>query len=71
MNKYTSIVTGGVGFIGSHLTERLLKIGYKVTILDNFSTGKLENIQPLLDNPSITIVKEDLKKPVKQHPNNF
>jgi len=65
MNHYTSIVTGGVGFIGSHLTERLLKEGYKVTILDNFSSGKLENIQPLLDNPSLTIVKEDLKKPVK------
>ncbi len=65
MNQYTSIVTGGAGFIGSHLTERLLKKGYKVTILDNFSSGKLENIQPLLDNPSLTIIKEDLKKPVK------
>ena len=65
MNHYTSLVTGGAGFIGSHLTERLLKEGYKVTILDNFSSGKLENIQPLLDNPSLTIIKEDLKKPVK------
>jgi len=65
MDDYTSIVTGGVGFIGSHLTERLLKEGCKVTILDNFSSGKLENIQPFLDNPSLTIVKEDLKKPVK------
>lgn len=65
MNNYTSIVIGGGGFIGSHLTERLLKVGHKVTILDNFSTGKSENIQPLVDNPSLTIVKEDLKKPVK------
>ena len=65
MNEYTSIVTGGVGFIGSHLTEKLLKENYKVTILDDFSTGNRKNIQPLLDNPHLTIVKEDLKKPVK------
>jgi len=65
MNDYTSIVTGGVGFIGSHLTGRLLKEGYKVTILDNFSSGELENIKPLLGNPSLTVLKEDLKEPVK------
>ena len=63
MNSYTSIVTGGAGFIGSHLTERLIKEGRRVIILDNFSAGKLENIQHLLDDPSITLVKEDLKKP--------
>jgi len=65
MSNNTSTVTGGAGFIGSHLTERLLKEGYKVTILDNFSNGKLENVQPLLDNPSLTLVREDLKKPAK------
>jgi len=65
MDSYASIVTGGAGFIGSHLTERLLKEGYKVTILDNFSSGKLKNIKHLLGNPSLTIVKEDLKKPVQ------
>ena len=65
MNSYTSIVTGGAGFIGSHLTERLIKECHKVIILDNFSTGKLENIQHLLDNPPITLVKEDLKKPLQ------
>jgi UDP-glucose 4-epimerase len=65
MKSYTSMVTGGVGFIGSHLTERLLKVGCKVTVVDNFSSGKLENIQALLDNSSLNLVKEDLKKPVK------
>jgi UDP-glucose 4-epimerase len=65
MNSYTSIVTGGAGFIGNHLTERLVKECHKVIILDNFSTGKLENIQHLLDNPPITLVKEDLKKPLQ------
>ena len=65
MDSYASIVTGGAGFIGSHLTEKLLKEGYKVTILDNFSSGKMKNIKHLLSNPSLTIVKEDLKKPVQ------
>lgn len=44
MNKATVLVTGGCGFIGSHLVEALLSRGYKVRILDNLSTGKLENI---------------------------
>lgn len=43
------LVTGGAGFIGSNLCEHLLKEGYKVVCLDNFATGKLENIIPLLD----------------------
>jgi len=65
MNNYSSIVTGGAGFIGSHLAERLLRKGYEVKIIDNFSSGKLENIQSLLDNPYLTIIKEDLKRPSK------
>jgi UDP-glucose 4-epimerase len=59
------LVTGGAGFIGSHLTERLLKQRHKVIVLDNFSNGRIENIQRLLGNPSLTIVKEDLKRPKK------
>lgn len=44
MSKTTVLVTGGCGFIGSHITEALVQKGYKVRILDNLSTGKLENI---------------------------
>jgi len=59
------LVTGGAGFIGSHLTEELLKEGHKVAVLDNFSNGKTENLQHVRDNPQLTIIKDDLKKPKK------
>ena len=59
------LITGGAGFIGSHLTEELLNQRHKVVVLDNFLNGKIDNIQHLQDNPSLTIVKEDLKRPKK------
>ena len=43
------LVTGGAGFIGSNLTEALLERGHSVRILDNFATGKIENLLPLLE----------------------
>ncbi len=75
MNKQTSIVTGGAGFIGSHLTERLLQERHKVIILDTFSSGKLENIRKRdvlvclhhynLISKYIQSVKDDSDPPVK------
>jgi len=50
MTRY--LITGGAGFIGSHLAESLLDQGDSVTIIDNLSTGKFENIQHLVDNPN-------------------
>jgi UDP-glucose 4-epimerase len=64
VNRVT-LVTGGAGFIGSHLTEQLLRSGHSVAVLDNLSNGKIENIQHLLNNPSLTLLKEDLKSPKK------
>lgn len=52
------LVTGGAGFIGSNIVEELLKRGHNVQTVDNFSTGKLENIQPFLDE--IEFLKGDL-----------
>jgi len=51
------LVTGGAGFIGSHLAEGLLRHNNQVTILDNFSTGRLENVSHLVDNTNFQIVR--------------
>jgi UDP-glucose 4-epimerase len=47
----SALITGGAGFIGSHLAEALLEFGYQVTILDNLSTGQIDNIAHLTDYP--------------------
>ena len=55
------LVTGGAGFIGSNLCEAILKLGYNVRCLDNFSTGKRENIEPFLSNPRFELVEGDIR----------
>lgn len=55
------LVTGGAGFIGSNLCETLLQNGNTVTCLDNFATGKRENIAHLLDNPNFTLIEGDIR----------
>ena len=55
------LVTGGAGFIGSNLCEDLLNKGYWVRCLDNFSTGKRENIKHLLNNPNFELIEEDIR----------
>ena len=51
------VVTGGAGFIGSHLAERLIEQGYPVIILDDLSTGKMENIEGLLKNDTVEFIR--------------
>jgi len=58
------LVTGGAGFIGSHLCERLLNEGHEVLCLDNFFTGRRENIFPLLDNRRFELLRHDVTEPV-------
>ncbi len=57
------MVTGGAGFIGSNLTEELLERGHKVRVLDNFATGKIENLLPLLEKypDSFTLQVGDIR----------
>jgi len=58
------LVTGGAGFIGSHLCERLIDEGQEVLCLDNFFTGRRENILHLLDNPRFELLRHDVTEPI-------
>jgi UDP-glucuronate decarboxylase len=58
------LVTGGAGFIGSHLCERLLSLGHEVICLDNYFTGSKMNIVHLLDNPYFELIRHDVTMPV-------
>ena len=58
------LVTGGAGFIGSHLCERLLKEGHDVICLDNFFTGSKRNIAHMLDNSSFELIRHDVIQPI-------
>ncbi|MFN3772693.1 SDR family oxidoreductase [Cloacibacterium normanense] len=55
------LVTGGAGFIGSNLCETLLDLGAKVTCLDNFSTGRKENLELCLQNSNFTLIEGDIR----------
>lgn len=55
------LVTGGAGFIGSNICEALIEMGYTVRCLDNLSTGKYENIEPLTSHEKFTFIKGDIR----------
>jgi dTDP-glucose 4,6-dehydratase len=61
-DKPLSIVTGGAGFLGSHIADRLLSEGHKVVAIDNFLTGSPDNVAHLADNPDFELIDHDVTK---------
>lgn len=59
------LVTGGAGFIGSHLIDRLMNQGHEVLCLDNFYTGHKRNIAQWLDNPYFELIRHDVTEPIR------
>ncbi|TGL86823.1 SDR family oxidoreductase [Leptospira congkakensis] len=59
------LITGGAGFIGSHLAETLLNEGNQIIVLDNFHTGRKENLIHLLSHPNFELIRHDITDPIK------
>src|SRR4051794_38526978 len=55
-----ALVTGGAGFLGTHLCERLLLDGYEVIALDNFHTGRIDNLAGIAENPAFSCVRHEI-----------
>lgn len=62
-----ALITGGAGFIGSHLAERLLQIGHEVVVIDNLSTGSLQNIEVIKGHPKFKFVYDNVRNSKTMH----
>ena len=58
------LVTGGAGFVGSFLCDRLIEEGHEVIVIDNFFTGKKTNLLQLQDNPKFELIRHDIVQPI-------
>ena len=63
-NRKRALITGGAGFLGSHLCERLLSLGYEIMCVDNFYTGSKANIVHLMSNPYFEMLRHDITFPL-------
>ena len=59
-----NLITGGAGFLGSHLSDKLISQGEEVICLDNFHTGNKNNINHLINNPNFELIRHDITKPI-------
>jgi UDP-glucuronate decarboxylase len=64
LNQNKILITGGAGFLGSHLTEKLLNCGNEVLVVDNFFTGNKQNLTHLLSNPNLEVMRHDVTFPL-------
>lgn len=65
--KAKVLITGGAGFIGSHLVDRLLALGARVTVVDNLVTGSEENLRSAFEQPQFSLIKADASRPVETY----
>ena len=65
-----NIVTGGAGFLGSHLIDNLMRKGHEVICIDNFSTGSKENIIQWINNPNFELIRHDITVPIQIEADN-
>ncbi|MCB9493193.1 MAG: SDR family oxidoreductase [Epsilonproteobacteria bacterium] len=63
-SNHRVLITGGAGFLGSHLTKRMLEQGYSVIVLDDLSTGSLKNLAECKDNENFTFMEHDIIDPI-------
>jgi UDP-glucuronate decarboxylase len=64
-SKLNTVVTGGAGFIGSHLCDRLIQQGHRVYCVDNLVTGTFANVRPLLNHPDFEFIEHDIRNPLE------
>ena len=60
-----NLITGGAGFLGSHLTDRLMQAGEEVICLDNYFTGRKSNISNWISHPNFELIRHDVTEPIK------
>ncbi len=58
------LITGGAGFLGSHLSDRLIEQGHEVIVVDNFFTGSKKNVEHLIGNPRFELIRHDVTFPL-------
>lgn len=61
----TILITGGAGFVGSNLCDRLIQKGHRIICVDKLETGRLENVRPLLNHPRFTFIEHDVVEPIE------
>ena len=60
-----NLITGGAGFVGSHLVDRLMEAGEEVICLDNYFTGRKENVRQWLGHPRFELIRHDVTEPIR------
>ena len=63
-NQIRNLVTGGAGFLGSHLVDKLMSKGQEVVCIDNFFTGRKRNLEKWFGNPNFELIRHDITEPI-------